>query len=52
MKKGYFLAVAFLVTTFAMAQCNGRYQTEIFSNTNVSNAYKDVGAFEDKKNSI
>ena len=43
MKKLYFLAVAFLATTFAIAQCNGRYQTEIFSNTNVATVdYSDV----------
>ena len=43
MKKLYFLAVTFLLTTFAIAQCNGRYQTEIFSNTNVATVdYSDV----------
>ena len=43
MKKLYFLAIALLATAFAMAQCNGRYQTEIFSNTNVATVdYSDV----------
>ena len=43
MKKLYFLATALLATAFVMAQCNGRYQTEIFSNTNVATVdYSDV----------
>ena len=43
MKKLCFLLVTFLATTFAIAQCNGRYQTEIFSNTNVATVdYSDV----------
>ena len=33
----------FLATTFAIAQCNGRYQTEIFTNVSVSTVnYSDV----------
>ena len=43
MKKLYFLAVAFLATAFAMAQCNGRYQTEIFNSMNkITVNYSDV----------
>ena len=43
MKKLYFLAVALLATTFVMAQCNGRYQTEIFTSTDVATVnYSDV----------
>ena len=43
MKKVYFLAVALLATTFVMAQCNGRYQTEIFTSTDVATInYSDV----------
>ena len=43
MKKLCFLVATFLATTFAIAQCNGRYQTEIFSNTNVATVdYSDV----------
>ena len=43
MKKLYFLAIALLETTFVIAQCNGRYQAEIFTNVSVSTVnYSDV----------
>lgn len=47
MKKLYFLAIAILTSTFIMAQCNGRYQSEIFSSVstttvNYSDNYSDV----------
>lgn len=43
MKKTYFLAVLFLTAAFAMGQCNGRYQTEIFNSVNkITVNYSDV----------
>ena len=43
MKKVYFLVLGFLATTLAIAQCNGRYQTEIFNSVNtITVNYSDV----------
>lgn len=43
MKKIYLLAVGIFTCSIIMAQCNGRYQTEIFSSTDVTTVnYSDV----------
>ena len=47
MKRLYFLALAIVTSSFIMAQCNGRYQAEIFTSVttttvNYSDVYTDV----------
>ena len=43
MKRLYFLAMAIVSSSFIMAQCNGRYQTEIFTSVTTTTVnYSDV----------